>query len=182
VETQSVVLRRAKAGDADEFAAIYGPLVLAMARASELDHADAEDVMQQVLLEVLLALPRFEYDRRKGSFRGFLKTIVRQRVLDLRRRRKSIGEVDESVPERADALAAWFEEEWQQAHLEAALDRVRKEVNPTTFQAFDLLVVRELPVGEVAAMLGQTPNHVCQSKLRVVRRLREHLKEMLDEA
>jgi len=181
VETQSVVLRRAKAGDADEFAAVYGPLVLAMARASGLDHADAEDVMQQVLLEVLQALPRFEYDRAKGSFRGFLKTIVRQRVHDLRRRRRSAGEVDESIPEPVDALAAWFEEEWRQAHLEAALDRVRKEVQPSTFQAFDLLVVHELPVDEVAAMLGQTPNHVCQSKLRVARRLREHLKEMLGE-
>ncbi len=58
---------------------------------------------------------------------------------------------------------------------------MRREVQPSTFQAFDLLVVRELPVEEVAAMLGQTPNHVCQSKLRVVRRLREHLEEMLDE-
>ncbi len=181
MQTQSVVLRRAKAGDADEFAAVYGPLVLAMARARGVSREDADDVMQQVLLEVLEALPRFEYDRTKGSFRGFLKTRVHRRVLDLHRRRRGAMELDESMPEPGDAFAHWFEEEWRQAHLEAALDKVRREVQPSTFQAFDLLVVRELPVEEVAAMLGQTPNHVCQSKLRVARRLREHLQEMLDE-
>jgi RNA polymerase sigma factor (sigma-70 family) len=182
VETQSVVLRRAKAGDADEFAAVYAPLVLAMVRASGVDRSNDEDVMQQVLLEVLRKLPTFEYDRTKGSFRGFLKKMVRERALDVKRRRRPVGEVDETIAEPSDAIAEWCEDQWRQAHLEAALDRVRKEVQPTTFQAFDLLVIQELPVEQVAAMLGQTPNHVCQSKLRVARRLREHLQEMLDEA
>lgn len=182
METQSVVLRRAKAGDTAEFAAIYAPLVLAMVRARDVGRADDEDVMQQVLLEVLKVLPTFEYDRSKGSFRGFLGKLVRERVLDLRRRRRPVGEVDESVPEPTDALAASVEEQWLQAHLEAALDRVRREVNPTTFQAFDLLVIQEKSVEQVAAILGQTPNHVCVSKRRVAQRLREHLKEMLDEA
>lgn len=180
METQSVVLRRAKAGDAAEFAAVYAPLVLSMVRARGVGRSDDEDVMQQVLLEVLRKLPTFEYDRAKGSFRGYLKKIVCERALDLKRRRRPVGEVDESTPEPDDALAAWCEEEWRQAHLEAALERVRREVSATTFRAFELLVIEARPVEEVAALLGHTPNHVCQSKLRVTRRLREHLKEMLE--
>ena len=51
-----------------EFASIYQPLVYRVARAKGLQHADAEDMAQQVLAVVSSAIGRFDADG-DGSFR-----------------------------------------------------------------------------------------------------------------
>jgi RNA polymerase sigma-70 factor (ECF subfamily) len=181
MQTRSSVIQRAKAGDAGDLARIYGPLVFAQARRLGLREDEAEEVMQQVLLKLLEKLPGFAYDRSKGSFKGLLKKIVREQAIDLGRRQRARVEVPESLAAPEQDLDAAFEREWLQAHLETALDRVRNEVKPTTFQAFDLLVLKEWPVARVAEFLGQTPNHLAQSKRRVLQRLRAQLEELLHE-
>ncbi len=181
--TRPSVIERARGGDASEFARLYAPLTFAMGRKLGLGEHDAEDVMQQTMLEVLGLLPAFEYDRRRGSFKGLLKKIVRNRTVDwLRRRRSSAAGELERVADAADAFERMFEREWQKAHLRAALERVRTEVKPTTFQSFQLCALCEWSVDEVAGTLGLTPNQVCQNKRRVIRRLRAHVEELQGES
>jgi RNA polymerase sigma factor (sigma-70 family) len=64
-----------------EFASIYRPLVYRVARAKGLQHADAEDMAQQVLAVVGSAIGRFDADG-DGSFRGWLFTITRNLVVN----------------------------------------------------------------------------------------------------
>jgi RNA polymerase sigma factor (sigma-70 family) len=178
--TRVSVIQRARRGDADEFARIYAPLAFAMARKFGLSEADAGDVSQQVILELLQLLPTFEYDRGKGSFKGLVKKIVRNRAADMLRRRMPPG--DESVLERAlhanGSPDEVFEREWYKAHLVAALERVRAEVQPTTLQSFQLAVLCEWPIEQVAETLGLSANQVSQNKRRVFARLKEHLAEL----
>lgn len=185
MQTRSSVIQRAKDGDATDLAAIYGPLLYTMARGQGLSEMDAEDVMQQTLLRFLQKLPSFTYDRKRGTFKGLLKKIVRERSIDLKK--KNARRFDDDVPEdiadpSGDAVDEGFEREWQQVHLERALDRVAGEVKPSTFQAFVLLALEGWSVEETAAHLGQTPNQLAQNKRRVTQRLKNHLEELLDEA
>lgn len=185
MQTRSSVIQRAKDGDATDLAAIYGPLIYSMARAQGLSEDDAEDVMQATLLRFLQKLPSFTYDRGRGTFKGLLKKIVRERAIDLQKKsaRLSAAELPSDVADAGESeLDAAFELEWQRSHLERALDRVRTEVRPTTFQAFVLLALEGWSVEDTARHLDQSPNHVVQSKRRITLRLQKYMEELLDEA
>lgn len=71
---------------------------------------------------------------------------------------------------------AEFETQWQTAALDDALDEIRREVDPGTFQAFDLYVRKNVPPRRVAKMLSMTRNAVYLAKNRVMARLREKLR------
>ena len=61
--TRQSVLARARDGDWIDFLRIYPPLIQAFARRRGLGAADAEDVVQQTLTDVVRRLPEFEYDQ-----------------------------------------------------------------------------------------------------------------------
>ena len=177
--TRPSVLARAGDGDAGEFARIYSPLLYRMARKRGLDEHDAEDLMQQMMLELLRLLPRFQYDRSKGSFKGFLKKMTGNRVVDLYRKKKPLldPEALENVVETEDASDEAFDREWQKAHLIAALDAIRPQVKPSTFQSFQLFALEGWPIERVAETLGLTRNQVSQNKRRVIQRLKAQVEE-----
>lgn len=183
--TRSSLIQRASQGDRDEFVAVYAPLAFAMARKKGLGPDAAEEVVQQVMLSLLQRLPSFEYDRGRGSFKGYVKTIVGNAIIDEARRAKArhavSDDVLESVPVEDEAFGQLFDREWIKTHLLAALDKVRKEVKPSTYLAFQMTVLREMDVPEVARSLDLSTNQVSQYKRRVLQRLRAHLAEALDD-
>src|SRR3954466_12447769 len=65
-----------------EFVNLYGPVVYGFARKRGLQDADAADLMQDVLRSVSAAIGRLDYDRRQGTFRGWLFTITRNKVFN----------------------------------------------------------------------------------------------------
>jgi len=52
-------------------------------------HHDAEDIGQDVALKAWRKLPEFDYDRKKGKFRGWLARIASNTVNDFFRKHKS---------------------------------------------------------------------------------------------
>ena len=66
-----------------EFVEIYGPLIHRFALSRGVSSADVGDVTQEVLRSVARALRKFEYDRDKGTFRGWLFTAVRREIARL---------------------------------------------------------------------------------------------------
>src|SRR5437763_1051653 len=63
-----------------QFVDVYAPLVYGFARKRGLQDADAADLSQDVLRAVAGAAARFEYDPERGSFRGWLLTVVRNKL------------------------------------------------------------------------------------------------------
>ena len=178
--TRPSVLARARDGDAGEFARIYSPLIYRMARRRGLDEHDAEDLMQQMMLELLRLLPKFRYDRSRGTFKGFLKKMTGNRVIDLYRKKKPLLDPAalEGVADRdAEDPDEEFDREWQKAHLVAALDAVRPQVKPSTFQSFQLFALEGWPIEKVAETLGISRNQVSQNKRRVIQRLKAQVEE-----
>src|SRR5438132_7960469 len=63
-----------------EFVHLYAPVIYGFARKRGLQDADAADMMQEVLRSVSNAAPRLEYDPARGTFRGWLFTVTRNKV------------------------------------------------------------------------------------------------------
>src|SRR5260221_4661436 len=113
-----VRLRDPSDGDAwRQFVQLYGPVIYAFARRRQLQDADAADLMQEVLRGIMTSARRLNYDPTRGSFRGWLFTVKRNKLLDLRERQQrgqgaggtSAHELIEQQP-APDDEALWDEE------------------------------------------------------------------------
>jgi RNA polymerase sigma-70 factor (ECF subfamily) len=125
----------------------YWELLYNVARQSGLDDAAAQDVVQEAVIGVARKMPEFHYDPAKGSFKHWLLRIARRRIIDhLRRvyrqppRAVHAPEVlDEEAPEavtdpESERIATAWEAEWERRVLAAAIEQVKREVNPKHFQ------------------------------------------------
>ncbi len=85
--TSSHLITRLQGREAEAWermADLYAPLVFYWCRRSNLQQADAADVLQNVFVSVASAIEGF--DRREGStFRGWLWTITRNKIHDYHR-------------------------------------------------------------------------------------------------
>lgn len=166
------------------FFARYAPMIWNLARDMGLHESDADSVVQEAMIAAIKALRADSYDPSRGSFKGFLRGIIRNKVVDkLRRRYKQAGLGNGIVPIealRADEPSLWeaYEREWERATLQLCLDQVRVDVAPQTYQAFDLYVLKEWPAEKVADFLDITTNAVYIAKSRVLSRLRTCREEL----
>ncbi len=177
-------VRRPDDGQAwERFVELYTPLLLEWARRLGAGPSDAEDLLQDVFALLVRKLPAFEYDPQQ-SFRAWLRTVFRNRWATLRRIPSAVlparGAVE--VPEAvvADGLAEWEDEEDRRQIVARALRLLQHDFQPITWQAFWDFVVCERPAAEVAAARNISVDSVYTAKSRVLRRLREELKGLLD--
>ena len=86
LETRSSLIQRLKAtinGESwEEFFHTYWELIYNVARRAGLSEADAQDIVQETVLKVHNSLDRFEYNRKRGTFKGWLRTVTRSRLND----------------------------------------------------------------------------------------------------
>ena len=150
-----------------EFFNVYWRLIYDVARHAGLDDQAAQDAVQETLLTVSAEMPGFRYDPAKGSFKSWLRTITRRRVADqLRKRyaRREPGHVDAAMTsvqaeieaERSDTplLDRIWDEQWRTRLMEAAMSRVKRGVRADHWQLFELTVLQDCPLREVARSLG----------------------------
>ena len=172
------------AGSWRRFFEQYWRLIFSFARKCGLQPSDAQDVVQEVVTEVFRAMPRFEYDRSRGTFRAWLRTITQNKVADhlARKARRSAvhlhadsggnGHHPLHDPAGRDAEAAW-ERDWRRNLLQLCLDRVRGEVEPKTYQAFQLYALDDWSAEATAEFLKMNVASVYAAKSRVIERLRD---------
>ncbi|MGH7942694.1 MAG: RNA polymerase sigma factor [Limisphaerales bacterium] len=192
IPTRTTLLQRLKDWRDDpswqEFFNTYWKLIYNFAIRSGLKEGEAQDVVQETMLAVAKHMPNFKYDRTLGSFKHWLLNMTRWRVNDqLRRRHKSVLAEDETptethtgrvnkVPDPASLdLDALWEAEWEKNLFDAAVSKVRRQLDPEKYQIFDLLVNKEWPVQKVADTFGMTTNQVYLAKHRVTELLREEI-------
>jgi RNA polymerase sigma factor (sigma-70 family) len=164
-----------------EFVDLYAPLVYGYARRQGLQDADAADLCQDVLGAVAGAVGRLEYDPQRGSFRGWLFTVVRRKLSNWRRAQRSRPHGGSDADTRrlleqytapAGAEADW-EAEWQRRLFAWACGQVRRDVADVTWQAFWRTYIDGQPSKQVATDLGQSVAAVYLARSRVLARLRE---------
>jgi RNA polymerase sigma-70 factor (ECF subfamily) len=167
----------------DRFARLYAPLLLAWARQPKLSlqPADADDLVQEVLTDLVRKLPDFSYDP-KRKFRTWLRGVLRNKWVDFWRRKGRLppggAEGLSAVEGAADTDLGEVEE--QQILLRRALELMQAEFAPSTWKACWATVAEGRAAAEVAAELGISENAVYIARSRVLRRLRQDLEGLLD--
>ncbi len=187
----SLLVRIRNAADAaawGQFVEVYAPLVYGYARKNGLQDADAADVTQDVLRSVSTAAKGLDYDPRRGSFRGWLFTVVRNKLRNFfeARSRNEQGAGDTTaqyllteVPAR-DETDQW-EKEYEQQLFAWAVDQVRADFSASTWQAFWMTAVDGKSGKQVATELSMTVAAVYLAKGRVMARLKEEIKRVQGE-
>ncbi len=188
----TTLLERVKLREAvawERFVKLVAPVVFQWCRRWGLQAADAENVVQEVFEYVALRVGEFRREKAGDSFRGWLWSIARRRVLDLFRREKgrprAIGGTDAQEwlqkiqaeePSSANGFSAV---ETDSGVVHRALEAIRGDFTPETFQAFWATAVEDRTSAEVASRLKISGDAVRQAKCRVLRRLREELEGIL---
>lgn len=180
----TLIRRLEESGDSSswrEFFRRYAPLVWRFARAQGLPEDAADDVVQETMTSMIGAIRRKRFDRGKGQFKAFLRGLAYHKIQDRRSQRAREPQHWAAGANSSDPLAAIparddpcdvFEREWQQNLLQTCLDLVRAEVEPTTYQAFDLYAIKGWSADKAAGFLGVTRNAVYIAKARVLARIR----------
>ncbi len=173
-----------------EFFDTYWRLIYGVALKAGLTETEAEEVVQETIVAVAKQMPTFRYDA-AGSFKGWLLQITRRRIVDQFRKRppweKDAGPpgddssrtaAAERIPAEALDLQPVWDEEWQRNLVEVAKQRVKARISPRQYQIFDLYVVKEWPVREVALTLSVNDAQVYLARHRVSRLVREEVRRM----
>ncbi len=161
------------------FVVRYRPRILRWC--SRLQADDAEEIASRVLHKLVVGLARGVYRRHDaGTFRGWLRRVVNNEVVDFARRQRSGqtgGDGLQCRPDPAgiDELAGELDEEFRAdcERAEQICVRVRARVQPHTWEAFARTYLEGREVREVARELGLTLSGVYKARDRVRRLLEE---------
>jgi RNA polymerase sigma-70 factor (ECF subfamily) len=167
----------------DHFVELYTPLLYHWAGQLGLQGHDAADLVQDVFTLLVQHLPAFTYDP-KRRFRNWLWTILLNRWRETRRRPPAVtlgndAGLDETAAV-ADPLEVHVEGEYRRYLVGRALEIMKAEFQPTTWQACWEHVVSGRSAADVAVQLGISEGAVYVAKHRVLRRLRQELEGFLD--
>jgi RNA polymerase sigma-70 factor (ECF subfamily) len=174
------LVTRIQAGDREGYTELYTRYfdrVYAYLRIAVRNQHEAEDLTQQVFVNVLEALPR--YERRAQPFRAWLFTIVRHTALrHLRRRQREQPAEPAAMARRNESVAEHTADE---GILNWITDRdLLLFVERLPASQRQVLVMRyllDLTGGQIAEILGTSPAAVRQLQRRAMQVLRRRLVE-----
>jgi RNA polymerase sigma-70 factor (ECF subfamily) len=190
--TSTTLLQRLRANDGDAWRVmvqLYTPLVCHWCARAGVRGADAEDVAQEVFHAAATHMEQFRRERPGDSFRGWLRGITRNMVLQHFRRGqrhpRASGGTDALVQlhEVADSAALDDADEDPAEEMDAlrrrALELVRGEFEERTWRAFWMTVVEGRSPVDIAADMGVTPTAIRMAKSRVLHRLKEEFGDLI---
>ena len=107
-----------------EFDVIYRPILRRFALERQVPTDEVEDVVQDCMVAIQRHISAFDYDPRCGRFRAWLRTMVNNRIFNIRRRRRE-QQVDSGHCKDLQTCGPGpqevFELIWIQEHLKHAL-------------------------------------------------------------
>jgi RNA polymerase sigma-70 factor (ECF subfamily) len=148
---------------------------------------EAEDIAQDVMAVLVRELPGF-HRQRIGSFRRWLRDITVHRLLAHQRARgnrpRALGSPDESPLAQLADPNSELSRQWDVEHDRHVLRRLMELIEPlfepNTLAAFRRVVFDEASPAGVAEELGMSVNAVLVAKSRVLSRLRQEAKGLID--
>ncbi len=166
---------------------VYGPLVYRWVRAKGLQITDAADVGQEVFLTVAAKIGEFRRDRPGDTFRGWLWTITYHKLGDHFRTRSNKPlatggstarlHLNSQADEASFDLSAADDNDAECEILHRTLAQIRGEFEPRTWDAFWRTTADGRSIEQTADELSLSPGAVRQAKYRVLRRLRDEMKD-----
>jgi len=172
-----------------DFVRIYTPLIhhFCLQQSRDLGDADAADIAQEVMRTVAANIRRFEYDPNRGSFRSWLLTVTRTRLLNFLKRRLRQPETPGDTAlhaladERENELGTDWENLYRRRLFEWAAQRVQSEVQASSWQAFWLTAVEGKSGETTARDTGLSIGAVYIARSRITARLRDLVSSVADD-
>ena len=189
-ETRESLLVRLKDPDDrdawDQFAQLYRGVIYRLARGRGLQDADAQDLVQQVLMAVAAAIPRWRRSGPEVRFRYWLRRVSKNAILNAlsRRPRDSGGggttltNLLRECPDADRDLQEAIDWEHRREVYRQASSIVRAEVSQESWQVFSMTVIDGQSAGLVAQQLNKSVGAVYVARCRTIARLREVAREI----
>ncbi len=180
----------------DEFHRLYRRFIQGLALRSGLTHAEADEVVQEVLQNVADRISDYETRANRGAFRRWLMNQTRWRIADKFRQRdraalhsaQDAGPAGDSAEdEEFDALDRladgnpiedYWEIEWQKHVLDTGMERLARRVPAKHFQAFELYARQGWSVRRIARDLGINAATVYLIAHRLTKQLRHEVERL----
>lgn len=172
---------------------LYGGLVRTWCRQNNITTNDWVDVAQDVFITVNRSIDSFQWGEPGQTFRGWLKKITFSRATDKHRMNRTLPKLftdthlEELIdrlatkpPDETEELSCISDEQEQLILLRRAMDIIRNDFEPQTWEAFHQMEVGGLTSSQVAEMLGTNSANVRRAKKRVLDRLRDVFEGLLD--
>ena len=178
-----------------DFFDTYWRLIYTTARKAGLTDAEAQDIVQETVLSVAKNVEGFKYDPAVGSFKSWRLRLTRWRIINQLKKRGAEAKrlapgqlvavrADETatlerIPDPAGGdLEAIWETEWEAHLVHAAVERVKRRVDPAQFQIFQLSCLEGWPVRKVAQTLGVNVGRVYLARHRLGRLLKQEIQSL----
>lgn len=168
---------------------IYQPLIQKWLGRFGAPTSELPDLSQSILTVIVSKLPEFQHQGRTGSFRSWVKSITRNCLLEFWRAKKlhpiATGkssfqeEINQLADDTSDLSAIW-NQEYDQYVLASLLKQIRGEFKPSTWKAFQLVAIDGMAAKDAAEQLEVSLNSVFIAKSRVLARLRNAGKDLID--
>jgi len=123
------------------------------------------------------------YDRDRGRFRHWVRTIAENKIRQNARRAQLPVASDADVSVCADdapSLEDIWDREWQLQDILWCLDQASEDISPRRMEAFRLYTIDGLPPSEVAERLNMTVGHVYVVRHLVLNMIRKRIKKLDD--
>ncbi|NQZ57484.1 MAG: sigma-70 family RNA polymerase sigma factor [Lentisphaeraceae bacterium] len=184
---QTMLLRLRDKHDDDsweEFVSYYKQYIYNIVRYMKLNHHDATEIVQLVIIKLWKKLPTFKYDEHRGRFRNWLHTVTANQVKDfLRKKGAALSHIPDpekmkeesyingvSLPE----IESIAEREWKTYISNLAWERLQKTFTKTVCDAF-MLMIEGYDGATVAQKLDIAESSVYVYKKRVQDRLKKEI-------
>jgi RNA polymerase sigma-70 factor (ECF subfamily) len=167
---------------------LCSPLLHAWLRCQHLQHADAEDLVQETLTILALEAPTLQPNGNPRTFRCWLRKVLIHRLLNFRRAQRvrsicrSDSELLDQLADRMGDSRGGLTRRGNDVHddnvARQAMERVEPEFQPKTWQAFRRVALVGDGPEVVATELHLSLSSVYVAKCRVLRRLRQEIKKI----
>lgn len=188
-ETDASLLVQIKSHDDreawEEFVSLYRPVIYRIARRRGLQEADAQDLTQRVLTSVANSIHRWKKIDATVRFRHWLRRVVKNGIINAAARKRpdaAVGGgadhellIEHVVDPKSERE---IELEYRREIFKQAAAIVKSDVDPGTWRAFELTVIEDRPVEEVAETLGKSVGSIYAARSRMMRRLKVAVKQM----
>jgi RNA polymerase sigma-70 factor (ECF subfamily) len=168
-------------GDWKQLFDVYRPLLCNWLARAGVPAIDRDDLIQEVLVVIVRRVG--EFDRRgSGAFRAWLRSILTNYLRKYFRDRRPLDpaiDLDELAADDSILGRRW-DREHDEYLATRALRQVEGDFAAATWAAFRRQVLDGCPPSAVAAELGLSLNAVILAKSRVLKRLREELRGLVE--
>ncbi|HEV3164115.1 MAG TPA: RNA polymerase sigma factor [Isosphaeraceae bacterium] len=164
---------------------LYTPLIRHWLKRQGVSPPDADDLLQEVCATIARELPGFSHDGRTGAFRLWMRNIVVNRLRGYwrSRQRLRVAAGDQDLDQLIDPdsrLSRLWDREHDEFVARRLMELIKPEFADTTWQAFRGQVIDGRSAADTAGELGMSVNAVLIAKSRVLRRLREEGRGLIE--